>query len=167
MFHEDNQLINLLKSALTYFDHNNIKYKDFINDDNVEIKSKTNQINFIKKKKNYNYNILGILDNNTNVWIWGWLLPHKSFNEKKKVIDLLNYGLKISLNYSEKISTLDFYLKTQLLNSRFLLNDNIQLDIHLALSAYLLKKQSKFIYPYKRYLNEDKTKYLTIYYIIF
>ena len=32
------------------------------------------------------------------------------------------------------------YIKTQLVNSRFLLEDNFQLELHLYLSYYLLKE---------------------------
>ena len=55
-------------------------------------------------------------------------------------------------------------LKTQLTNSRFILEDSIQLDIHLALCTYLLNENIKFIYPQKNILS--KNQIIITYYII-
>ena len=89
------------------------------------------------------------------------------FNETNIVRKLLNYGLKISPTPINKLDNEQLYLKTQMVNSRFLLYDNFQLDLHLAISSYLAKETFKFIYNKKKYLNKEKTKYITVYYLIF
>jgi hypothetical protein len=49
-----------------------------------------------------------------------------------------------------------------MVNGRFLLYDDFQLDLHLAISSYLAKENFKFIYYKKKYLNKDKTKFITL-----
>jgi len=78
--------------------------------------------------------------------------------------DLLQYGLKLEPVNDNDINNL--FLKVQFVNSRFLLQDFLQLEIHLALSSYLSKNKFKFIYPKKNYLDKEKTKYIIIYYLI-
>jgi hypothetical protein len=66
-----------------------------------------------------------------------------------------------------KLDNEQLYLKTQMVNSRFLLYDEFQLDLHLAISSYLAKDSFKFIYSKRKYLNKEKSKYITVYYLIF
>jgi hypothetical protein len=99
--------------------------------------------------------------------MWAWLVPEFTFKETNIVRNLLNYGLKISPTLTNRLNNEQLYLKTQMVNGRFLLHDNFQLDLHLAISSYLAKDNFKFIYYKKKYLNKDKTKFITVYYIIY
>jgi len=163
----DLDLSSLINNALVYYDKNNIEYDRYIKSDNITIKRETKNIIFNDINNEFNYEFLGIFDNTTNIWIWSWLVPEFMYNETTIARQLLNYGLKISSTPSNKLDNEQLYLKTQMVNSRFLLYDDFQLDLHLAISSYLAKETFKFIYSKKKYLNKEKTKYITVYYLIF
>lgn len=155
-----NKISDLLKKSFKYYDEKNEKYKKLIEKD-ADFNFSKSEISIGKEK--YKYELLGIFDNQSKIWIWSWLIPSIDINKSKISKGLLNYGLNLNPgnNESEVI-----YLKTQLVNSRFLINDEIQLEIHLALSTYLCKDNFKFIYPVKSYLDKNKTKYLTKYFLV-
>ena len=161
-------LKSLIDKALYYYDIKSIEYKNFINSDNIIIGKENQTISFpdVDIETIYNYEVLGIFDNTNNIWMWGWLIPDFTYNETETVKKLLNYGLKITSSISEKIPPDRLYLKTQLVNSRFLLEDDFQLELHLAISSYLCKDNIKFVYYKRKYLSEDKQRYITIYYLI-
>ncbi len=167
----DLDLSTLINNALIYYDKQNIEYDNYINSDNITVERETNKIVFNDinelNSKELNYEFLGIFDNTTNIWIWAWLVPEFMFNETNISRKLLNYGLKISPTPINKLDNEQLYLKTQMVNSRFLLYDDFQLDLHLAISSYLAKDSFKFIYSKRKYLNKEKSKYITVYYLIF
>jgi hypothetical protein len=156
----------LLDKALHYYDLRNIEYEKYIKTENIIIERNTNTIIFSDNKTEFKYEFLGIFDNTTNIWMWAWLVPEFMYNETNTVRKLLNYGLKISPTPTNKLNNEKLYLKTQMVNGRFLLNDDFQLDLHLAISSYLAKDTIKFIYYKKKYLNKEKTKFITVYYLI-
>ena len=162
----DLDLSTLINNALNYYDKNNIEYSKYINSEKITIERDKNKIIF-DDKDDFKYECLGIFDNTTNIWIWAWLVPEFMFNETNIVRRLLNYGLKITPTPIAKLDNEHLYLKTQLVNGRFLLSDEFQLDLHLAITSYLVKDNIKFIYYRNIYLNKDKTKYITMYYFIF
>ena len=160
-------LSSLIDRATLYYDMHSIKYKNIINTNNIKINRDTTTIVFPDiDNKEWKYEILGIFDNTTNIWIWGWMVPDFLNNETNIVKKLLAYGLKINNNSSTEANIRfdKLYLKTQLVNSRFLLQDEFQLELHLAISSYLAKDNFKFIYQKKKFLSNDK--YITIYYMI-
>jgi hypothetical protein len=153
------KLSYLLNKSFNYYDSKKNEYKNFINDE-VVLDPKNSNIKFKKNNKFFKYEMLGLFDNNTNVWVWSWMIP--SIDMKKKIISkkLLDYGLKLNV-FGDDFDQL--YLRTQLVNSRFLLNNSIQLEIHVALSSYLAKNNFLFIFPMIQYINKEKTKYFTLY----
>ncbi len=157
---------DLIRKSLEYYDNQNYKNKEYIENTVIEVKSK-DKITILDKDYNIileaNYEILGLFDNQTNIWLWSWLLPFMSSSETVISRKLLDYALKLE---PQSNSYDHFYIKSQLLNSRITIEDAIELDIHLALSSYLIKDLFLFIKPLKIFLNEDKTKYSTIYYLI-
>ena len=76
--------------------------------------------------------------------------------------DLLNYGLKLDSN--NQFSVEHSYIKSLLVNSRILIESQIELDNHLAIIFYLTKDIFSFIYSYKYYL--DDTNYIYHYFLI-
>ena len=139
---------NLIKKALDIYDFQCEMYEDYIiNSDG----------NFTSKE------VLGYYDNENKIWIWGWLLPDTTVETIPLCNNLLNYGLNIdpSLGLSEH-----YFIKALLLNSRILVNDIIQLEINLAICAYILKDSIKFIFPQKKYLDDNNKKYITYYYLV-
>jgi len=161
---EDN-IGNIIKKSLDNYELRNNEFEDFIKDQEVSFDRINNKITFTKRKKNYNYNVLGMFDKSNNVWFWGWMMPFFYSNEFNITNELLNYGLKINPTPVNRISNDKLYIKTQLINSRFLLQNFYQLEIHLALSCFLVKDKIKFIYPRRRKLHKDRE--IIIYYFIY
>lgn len=154
----------LVQKALYNYDNKNEQYKDIISQPKID--RDRNEIVLKFKTKKFSYNILGLFDNTTNIWMWGWMSPIYKNREIEFSKKLLDYGIKINID-SINQNTLDkLYLKTQFTNSRFLLNNKIQLDLHLAISLYLLKDNFDFIYSDIIYMNKEKTKFLTVYYLL-
>ena len=161
------EISDLIKKSFSYYDKQNDEYKKYIDNDDIELEMDKSTILFKKYNKKFKYEALGVFDNSTNIWIWAWLMPFFERSKKKISEDLLYYGLKLEPKLGGvNNDPVEFYLKTQLVNSRFLLDDNFQLELHLALASYLAKDNFKFIYPRIKYLNADKTKFITVYYLI-
>lgn len=158
---------DLIKNSLKYFDNQTEKYKEIIfdtipkfNEIDFKISITDNKDNILLSK---HFEILGTFDQQTKVWVWAWMLPYLHLETISLSKKLLDYGLKLE---PESNNIDHFYIKSQLINSRFLIENNIELDIHLAVVSYLLKDNHLFIYPYRIYFNKEKTKYQTVYYII-
>jgi hypothetical protein len=102
------------------------------------------QIIFFDKNNNKiidaNYEIAGTYYGESGVWIWPWSNPSHNKKLTVKSKNLLFYGLKLSAdqNYS---------LKFELTNSRFLITDPIQIDIHLAIASELSKNPCIYKMP--------------------
>jgi len=129
----------VISDALTFMDRNDEKYSKYLNDlyyakiipnNNDNIQSKIilydkNKQKIIESK----YEIIGIYSNKTKIWIWAWSLPNYrkiSLSIAKKI---LHYGLDIDFEHP----------KLELITSSFHINDNIQLDIQIAIALYLSK----------------------------
>lgn len=159
---------SLIKKALEYYDNqNSINHKYLFNsyilnkeENKVVIIDEINNNNI---KLEANYEILGLFDYQTKVWIWAWLLPYLKLDNMIIAKKLLDYGLKLEPSSNNNDH---YYIKSQLINSRILIENNIELDIHLAVISYLVKDLYSFIYPKKIYYNKEKTKYMIYYYII-
>lgn len=154
------KISELILKSFDYYDKQNklnekyLKKKGILDGENSVI---------IFDKEKFKYELLGVFDNQTNVWIWSWMIPLID-NEKSTIAKkLLNYGLNI---YPSNENQEEIYLKTQLLNSRFLIQDKFQLEIHLALASYLSRENFKFLYPIKQYMDKKKKKYITKYFLI-
>ena len=161
---EDN-ISNIIKKSIDNFENKNISYNNFIIDQNVTFDRVKNMITYLDTNKKFNYNVLGMFDKSTNVWFWGWMMPMLYINETDITKQILDYGLKINPSPVNSLSNEMLYIKTQLINSRFLLDNFFQLEIHLALSCFLIKDQIKFIYPRKRILDESKS--IIIFYVVY
>ena len=154
---------NLIKESLMFYDNQNLKYKHLLESKKYQYKG---DIIFHdsknKETKKYKYEILGAFFSKTNVWMWGWMLigDYSPISES-----LLKYGLRID-NKMITDRPEFFFIKTQLINSRFLLDNYIHLDIHLALASYLIKDKSIFVCPIKQIINETEPDNYIIKYLI-
>jgi hypothetical protein len=151
---------NIINKSLLNYDISNEKFNTIINSKEPPIINR-NENKIIFKDKEYDYEILGIFDDQTKIWLWSWLIP--SINQESILISrqLLNYGL----NLTPDDNMVDqMFIKTQLTNSRFILEDSFQLELHLALCSYISNKNIKFLYPAPLALSD--THNITIYYII-
>ena len=143
-----NNIGQFILKAIEYYDEQQEKYKDLINS-KKEFDESNNEIKFTLKNDNVfgTYEILGYFDKNTKIWVWGWVSNQASSSSTQICKNLLNYGLKLEpRNAIDDISE-HYFIKTLLVNSRILIDDEIQLDINLAIYSYLLKGKISFILP--------------------
>jgi hypothetical protein len=162
----NNNIKEFFNKALKYYDNQQLEYYTYINNSDYNIIETNNTItilpiNNIKSIITYTYEILGILDNQTHVWIWSWLVPDFDENIVKLTKELLFYGLKLEPRSNTDIHS---YLKIQFLNSRILIENDIELDTHLSIISYLMKDKILFILPI--ILNKKNKNNQTIYYLI-
>jgi len=169
----NDNIVDLTKKSLDYYDNQNLLYKEYLENTDFEIK----ESEFIISKNDKiilkgDYQIVGLFDFQTKVWINGWamnLWPMEGDMNQKNSLSrqLFDYVYNIKINYELNYNTyINNYINNQLCNSRILVEDNIELDIFLGLISYLLKDKIKFIYPHIKYLNNDKSRYIINYYFI-
>jgi hypothetical protein len=146
---ENDDVTNFIRERLDNYDNSNKKYYDLINNQNIKFEKKNNYIyiKFFNDKHEEQYEgkatVLGSIDTNSKVWLWGWVTPNFTIEETKDARDLLKYALELEPNSN---SNIHFYIKSHFVNSRIYFDSNVTFDIHLALSFYITKK-AKFIYP--------------------
>jgi len=157
--------LSQIKKILDYYDNQKKKYLELIINDNVKFDLINNEIFFIFEDEEiitHDFELLGYFDNQNSIWIWGWLLNESS--EKIKICKgLLDYGLKLEPKTN---SNEHFLIKGLLVNSRISVEEDSQLDVNLAIYSYLARDKIKFIYPRRRYIDEENKKFVTFYYFI-
>ena len=88
----ENKISYLIEKSLENYDNQNEKYKKYINNKKIILNSDNFEITFNSnnnKKEIYNYEILGIFDNQTFVWIWSWMFPLFNIQQTSISKDLL------------------------------------------------------------------------------
>jgi len=158
----------MILKAIEEFDIRNRKYRQYIKDDNIRFDRETLKIKFTNLNKDFNYQNLGAFETETNLWIWAWMMPTFKPNEIKMSKELLNYGLKNYDTFLDKDKDTineDTFLKIQLVNSRFLITRQFQLDLLLSMVQFLLK--DKILFIYKRRKELSKGKYIDFLYLIY
>lgn len=140
-------------NSLEYYDKNYEKYKNILS----KIKFyalkffygdlERHRIVFYDKNKkelfSSDYEIMGLYNHYSRTWAWAWSISWFTKNEVYLARRILNYGLDIIPDRNT------IFLKTELITSRFRISDLIQLDLHLAIAAYL----SKIPLIYKLYIH--------------
>jgi hypothetical protein len=144
---------NILYNAFEYYDKNTEKYE--------EIFKKVNFISFIlikseaahsvmvfydyRKRELFRsrYEIIGQYDNIVKTWTWSWAIARFLKNSTIIARKIINYGF----NLDDSPGSL--FLKTELITSRFKITNEVQLDIHAAVSSYLSKQ--KIVFKYYKY----------------
>lgn len=143
----------LIIDSLNYYDKQESKFSDF--------KTKYKYVSFVPSnndiekdyvyffdeekelKIKYQYEYLGMLHIPTSLWVWGWSNPTAGIIRN---YNLLKYGFDIIIDKNDlNKDVLD--LKSQLITSRYLLTNKLQIEIHKAIMTYILK--SKYIFIYK------------------
>ena len=139
-----NDLKKFIKEKLDILDKSKLKYKNYLDNNNIHFDFNKNQF-IIKKNEEIIYSKflskLGIFDTTTKVWIWSWCIPTNSSINTKNARRILDYGLML-----EPLTNthMHYYIKSHLVNSRIYFENDILLDIHLGLSIYISK--AHFIY---------------------
>ena len=159
-----NELNELIINALDVYDNNILKYEKYIIQD-VHINYDTYEIKFYNNNNNNiyenNFEILGLFDNTNNIWIWGWVIYIN--NDAIKISkEILNYGLKIDPEPFPSIKS--SFIKSLLVNSRILIETDIELTNNLAIIYYLIRNKCSFIFPHIYYL--DDINFITYYFIV-
>ena len=163
---EISSLSQYIKKAIEYYDNQKIKYKDIIEIEEISYNFHTNEITFKGsniKNNIYDFETLGYFDNTSHIWVWGWVLQEIRSEQTKICRDLLNYGLKLEPN---TLTEEHLLIKPLLINSRISIEEDCQLDINLAIYAYIVRDNFKFIYPRRKYLDDSKKSYVTFYLLI-
>jgi hypothetical protein len=131
-----------VSKALEYYDSNKEKYRGlFKHVDTIEFVpredgTKYDQIVMYDKNNKLlyriPYEIIGIYNNLSKTWAWAW-----SWSSLKKISTTTSRKI---LNYAFDLDPMKYhFLKTELTTSRFRINTEVQLDIHVALGSYLSK----------------------------
>jgi hypothetical protein len=151
-------------NALEYYDNNNEKYKNifknikYINFVYGENDTSYNMINMYDKNKDKifssRYEVIGIYNNEYNIWVWSWSKPTMKRNNTFTTKKLLNYGIDLDPQYT--------FLKSELITSRFRISNPIQIDMHISLASYLSKNPIIFKYSISKKKLEDPEKYIDI-----
>lgn len=97
------------------------------------------------------YQVLGVYSAQHRLWAWAWSIPNypaKAINLSRK---LLTYGLDNE----------DANIRSELVTSRFSVTHPMNLDIHLAVAAYLTRSvlYAAYVYPEP----SDRTNYIINY----
>lgn len=136
-----NNISNLVSDSLEFFDGNKEKYDWFINKIKyiTLVKETTSNQQFISLfdiDKNLihrsRYEVLGILDPVSNIWIWAWAVPYLPKS--------LTFISRKILNYGTELDPEGELLKTELITSRFKISGPIQIELHTSIASYLSKQ---------------------------
>lgn len=146
----ETNLENIFGRSLVEYNESNLKYKKFINQYKI-IFQKSQKLTFenIKTQEHqniFNSEIIGVLYDEQQLFVWGWLFPTETENNNKLLKNLINYGLSMN-----SISSNHYYLRSLFLNSRIKINNNLELKLLLSVTYYTLRSSCDFIYPDKVY----------------
>ncbi len=137
----DNLMNEDIKNALEYYDSNQPSVNEIINK-TVYLKKQDNQnitdeIFFYDKNKKIIYKsafeLIAVYMPSISTWKWAWSLP----TAKKKSTFFSRKILEYAFNLDEDK---EFLLRSTLINSKIKIDNNLQLDIYLSLTAKLSKK---------------------------
>ena len=156
--------VSIVPDALDYFDKYNEYYENYlknvryieINYSNIDTSHSVIILYDSKKKELFRsrYETIGLHDETEQVWIWSWAIP-----TSRKTTTIISRKI---LNYGVDMNTNDLVLKTELITSRFKISNPIQIDIHLAISAYLSKQKLIFKYSITNEIDVDEDNIIDI-----
>lgn len=146
----EENLKHFFGSSLELYNKSTYKYKKYINQYKLIFqKYKEPIFENIKTQEQqeiFYSEIIGILYDKQQLFVWGWLKPRDTSVNDKISKYLINYALTINL-----LSTNDYYIRSILLNSRIKIDNNLELKLLLSLIYYLIRSTCDFIYPDKVY----------------
>jgi hypothetical protein len=157
-------LSDIVKKALKYYDDKLFKYTHLfkINKDNIKINEFNRSISF-NDIETFDFEFLGYFDLTNKIWIWGWVLNDFSNEHDRLCKYLLDYGLKLDkMNSTEE----QMMIKSILVNSRIKIEEEVQLDVNIAIYLYLIRDRIKFIYKREIYLDNEKNHIVYFYYLV-
>ena len=75
-----------------------------------------------------------------NIWIWAWALSHINKSGSTIIRNVFLYGTDINVVSGGTLNPENLLLKNELVTSRTIITDPIQIEIHCALASYLAKR---------------------------
>jgi hypothetical protein len=162
---------NIVVNSISYYDKNlekygylfkNTKYVNFPPDDkNIKGDITRRKISFYNKNKkeifSSRYEIIGVYENITHTWTWGWAIPKFKKNVTYMSRKILNYGLDIDSD-----ETNSMFLKTELITGRFRISDHVQLDIHASIASYISKYPVVYKFVFDRSKSDSMKNYVEV-----
>lgn len=153
--------MNILAKAMEHYDDQRKKYQKLTKKINfIRLILKTSDIErseiafYDKDQKEMfksKFEFVGSYFKNEKMWIWAWGIYYYSKNESYLSRKILNYGLDIQVAQQKTLNKnlikdyQDVFLKFELVTPRFVINNIVQLDIHIALCSYI--SRVPFIIP--------------------
>ncbi len=135
--------MSIVTSSLDYYDKHCEKFNSFVSKIKYfkyEIHSGDMERNIIRlyngnKKEIFKSRIehIGQFYTDYKLWAWAWAIPFYNKNVSYTTKKLFDYGLSMDPHKE------NLFLRTELITSRFRITDPVQLDIHIAMAAYLSK----------------------------
>lgn len=173
---------SVFRSALEYYDSHQPQIQKLLNQiDNIIIVNNYPTSNRLFFKNSHDeillesrFETLSMVIPQIKTWMWAWALPSAELNENLISRKILEYAFTLSAKN-------DYLLKSILINSKTVIENRLQLDMYLGLSAFLSKKPfifklykrlikndiKQYIYPYKEIIDDpNKHTYVAEYYFI-
>jgi Family of unknown function (DUF6882) len=186
-YDENNERFQKIKKKIKYFEVKVRKNDDDYDEDKEQIETDHTVYYFYDNDKKLLFNsrveYVGKYYTDQNIWIWAWALPHINKSDSSIIRNVFLYGTDMNVVTSGELDLQNLLLKNELVTSRSVMSDPIQIDIHCGLASYLAKKPmvlpfSDFIganiddYPLIPYTDtpiydEDKSDKLVSHYIYY
>lgn len=170
----------IVKNSLEYYDSFQIKIQQILN--KIEYIKIIEGVNINDEYVFYDSNdkpffksrieILGMFVPQDSTWRWSWSIPFAKYQNTLISRKILEYAFTLN-------SDSDLNLKSTLINSKLIINNQYQIDIYLAIAAMLSKKPfvlklynypmpntnspDKIIYYKKIINNPDRKNFISIY----
>ena len=137
---------SILTNALLNYDKiiNESYNYNFYLDNKVDILNNNKKALIINNKltkfniKN-EYDLIGIYDLKNHIWVWGWLVLDTNVKQLW-IWDLSRYYVNNKSN-----NMVNDIIHTSLINSKFILTENLQLEIILSIALYFCKSDLLFV----------------------
>lgn len=75
-----------------------------------------------------------------SIWIWAWALSHINKSGSTIIRNVFMYGTDINVVSGGVLNPENLLLKNELVTSRSIITDPIQIEIHCAIASYLAKR---------------------------
>lgn len=134
-----------IRDSLEFYDKNREKYRDFFNKIKfvkfVDNNNTIDDIIFYDENKNIilesSYEIMSVFLPKTHMWKWSWAIP--TIPKKYTFVSRKILEYAFNLDHIKELP-----LRANFTNSKIKIMNNLQLDIHIAISSYIGKQPLVF-----------------------
>lgn len=148
--------ISIIPDALRYYDENTdrfikvrrkiryVRNSSYDSNNDRTISTDHLRLSFHDRDKKHLFTsrveIVGKYYEGQQVWIWGWALPSINKSLSTIIRDVFIYGTDINVYTDQTPNDQNILIKNELLTSRSIVTDIIQVESHCALASYLSKQ---------------------------